>query len=99
MVIVFIFLMHVIFIIYVFVKKLKKESLSSALIDLALIIILFSVGWSLTTMLAKLIWEPIGFGKHFDRDTIALTILTIVEYFFYKIYYKGFFSTASGKGK
>jgi uncharacterized membrane protein YhdT len=99
MVIVFIFLIHIIFIVYVFTKRVKKESFGIALIDLSLIIILFSVGWSLTAMLSKMFWETEGFGKYFDRDTISLTVLTIAEYFFYKIYYKDLFSTGAGKGK
>lgn len=99
MVISFIFLFHIIFIFYVFIKKWKSESLSSAFIDLVLIVIIFSVGWSLTTMISKLFWEPIGFGKHFDRDTISLFILTVGEFFFYKVYYRNSFSTLNEKGK
>jgi len=99
MIIVFIFLIHIIFIGIILYKKSKKESFGSSLIDLTLIIILFSVGWSLSAMLVKLFFNPIGFGKYFDRDTIALTLLTIVEFFFYKFYYKDLLSTSSGKEK
>lgn len=88
MVIAFIFLLHIIFTIYVFAKKQKSDSTSAAFIDLILIIIIFTVGWSITTMVCKIFWEPIGFGKYFDRDTIALTLLTIGEFLFYKIYFK-----------
>ena len=90
MVIAFIFLLHLIFTFFVSYKKWKLDSPSSAFIDLVLIIIIFSVGWSVTTMFAKLIWEPEGFGKYFDRDTIALFLLTIAEFFFYRIYYRDF---------
>jgi hypothetical protein len=99
MVISVIFLIHIIFVIYIFVKRSKTDSRSSALIDLIFIIILFSIGWSLSTMACKLFWEPIGFGKHFDRDTIALTLLTIVEFFFFRFYFKDLLTTSSGKGK
>ncbi len=88
MVIAFIFLIHIIFTIYIFIKRQKSDSLSAAFIDLILIIIIFSVGWSVTTMIAKIFWEPIGFGKYFNRDAIALTLLTIGEVFFYRIYFK-----------
>ena len=50
-------------------------------------------------MVCKLFWEPIGFGKHFDRDTISLTILTIVEFFFFRFYFKDLLTTSSGKEK
>ncbi len=87
MVIAFIFLLHIILTVYVFIKKQKSDSLSAAFIDLILIIIIFTVGWSISTMICKIFWEPIGFGKHFDGDTIALTLLTIGEFLFYRIYY------------
>jgi len=88
MVIALIFLIHIIFTIYVIHRKWKFDSVSSALIDLVLIIIIFSVGWSVTTMIVKLFWEPEGFGKFFNRDTIALFLLIVGEYFFYRVYYK-----------
>jgi hypothetical protein len=88
MVIAFIFLLHIILTVYVFIKKQKSDSTSTAFIDLILIIIIFTVGWSISTMICKIFWEPIAFGKYFNRDTIALTLLTIGEFFFYRIYYK-----------
>ncbi len=99
MVIGVIFLIHIIFAIFIFYKRWKTDTVSSAFIDLILIIILFSIGWSLSTMACKLFWEPIGFGKHFDRDTIALTILTILEFFFFRFYFKDLLATSSGKEK
>ncbi len=99
MVIAFIFLAHILFVFFVLFKRWKNESVSSALIDLVLIIILFSVGWSISTMVCKLFWEPIGFGKHFDRNAISLSILTIVEFFFFRIYYKDWLTTSNGKEK
>lgn len=99
MVIAFIFLLHIIFIAFVFYKRMTLDSLSAALIDFVFIIIIFSVGWSLSTMICKIIWEPIGFGKYFDRDTISLTLLTLAEFFFYKIYFKDILTIGVGKEK
>jgi len=88
MIIAFIFIAHCIFVVLIFRKKLKSESITSAFLNIALIIILFAIGWSLTSMFAKWIMKPEGFGKFFDRNTFSLTILTIVEFFFYRFYYK-----------
>ena len=100
MIISFIFALHLIFTLIVFTKKYQDESLSDAFQNVALIIILFFVGWPLVTMVIKVFSEPKGFGVHFDRDAIVLTIFTIVEYFFYKYYYKEYFKIiAVGKGK
>jgi hypothetical protein len=83
----FIFCVHLIFITFIFTKKWQTESLSGAFINAALIIILFTVGWSVTTMISKAIMEKEGLGFYFDRDTFSLVLLTITEFFFYKMYY------------
>lgn len=84
-----IFTVHLFFLLFIFTKKWQEESLQSAFVNAALVIILFSVGWSISTMFLKIFIEPEGLGIHFDRDAISLTLLTIGEYFFYKFYYSG----------
>jgi len=64
--------------------------------NISLILILFAVGWTITGMIAKLFMEPKGLGLYYDRDTFSLTLLTMIEFFFYKIYYKR--STGVDKG-
>jgi hypothetical protein len=82
-----IFSAHIIFILVIFTKKWQDESIGSAFTNLALIVILFAVGWSVATAVVKLFIDSKGFGIQFDGDTISLTLLSIVEYFFYKFYY------------
>ena len=94
----FIFSAHLIFALFIFTKKWQDENLSAGFLNLALIGILFSVGWTITGMIAKLFMEPKGFGLYFDRDTFSLTLLTIAEYLFYSFYYKESTSTAGDKG-
>lgn len=88
MIIALIFFAHLIFALIIFSKKWQEENLSAAFLNIALIGILFAVGWSITGMLVKALMEAKGFGLHFDRDTFSLVLLTAAEYFFYKIYYK-----------
>lgn len=83
----FIFFVHLIFSLVVFTKKWQDENLASGFQNIALIGILFAVGWTLTGIVAKLVMEPKGFGMQFDRDTFSLALLTILEFFFYKFYY------------
>lgn len=93
-----IFAIHLLFILIIFTKKWQEEGLSTAFLNVGLIIILFSVGWTITGMIAKVVMEPQGFGREFNRDTFSLVLLTIAEYFFYKSYYAEDF-TLNGKGK
>jgi uncharacterized membrane protein YhdT len=94
----FIFFAHLTFSLIVFTKKWQDENMSSGFINLALIGILFAVGWSITGMISKLIMDQKGFGLYFDMDTFSLTILSIGEFLFYRMYYSDLFSEA-GKGK
>ena len=93
----FIFFIHFIFAILVFTKKWQEESITQAWMNVGLIIILFSVGWTITGMIAKLIMNQEGLGVYFDRDTFSLILLTIIEFFLYKFYYQT--PTEDGKGK
>lgn len=94
----FIFFVHLIFALVIFTKKWQDENLSAGFLNIALIGILFAVGWTITGIAAKLIMEPKGLGMQFDQDAFSLTLLTIVEFFFYKFYYHED-PTAGDKGK
>jgi len=83
----FIFFVHLIFGLVIFTKKWQDENLVSGFQNIALIGILFAVGWTITGIVAKLVMEQKGLGMQFDRDAFSLTLLTIIEFFFYKFYY------------
>ncbi len=87
-----IFTAHFIFALVIFTKKWQEETLSSGFLNIGLIGILFSVGWTITGFVSQLIMEPKGFGIFFDRDTFSVSLLTIGEIFFYKMYYKDVFT-------
>jgi len=87
-----IFAAHLVFTLIIFTKKWQDEGLPGAFLNIALIGILFSVGWSITGIIAKAVMEQKGLGLHFDRDTFSLALLTAGEYFFYKMYFKDVFS-------
>jgi hypothetical protein len=92
-----IFFLHLIFALVIFTKKWQDENVSSAMLNIGLIGILFAVGWSITGMTVKAVFEPEGFGIYFDRDTLSLVLLVIGEYFFYRMYYRDIFiPTAAG---
>ncbi len=83
-----IFSAHIIFALVIFTKKWQEENLNSAFINLALIGVLFAVGWSISGIIAKIIMKPEGLGIFYDRDTFSLTILSVAEFFFYRFYYR-----------
>ena len=92
----FIFFSHFIFILLIFTWKWQRDGISGAIMNVSLILVLFAVGWTITGMIAKLVMEPKGLGLYYDRDTFSLTLLTLIEFFFYRIYYNR--PTANDKG-
>jgi hypothetical protein len=92
----FIFFAHFIFILLIYTWKWQKDGISGAIMNVSLILILFAVGWTITGMIAKFVMEPKGLGLYYDRDTFSLTLLTLIEFFFYRIYYNR--PTADDKG-
>lgn len=84
----FIFFVHFIFLVIIFTWRWQKEGISAALLNVGLILILFTAGWTITGMIAKFIMGPKGLGIYYDRDTFSLTFLTLIEIIFYRFYYK-----------
>ena len=98
MIFVIIFIAHFIFALIVFVKKYQSDGLSTAGMNVILIIILFAVGWTVTTLISKLLMDQEGFGTEFNRDAFSLSLLTIIEIIFYSYYYRPTF-TEGGREK
>jgi len=83
-----IFFLHLIFALVIFTRKWQNENLKSGFLNFALIGLLFTVGWSISNIVAKALMNEKGFGLYFDRDAFSLTLLIIGEAFFYRIYYR-----------
>jgi quinol-cytochrome oxidoreductase complex cytochrome b subunit len=102
MVAAFIFLFHFLAFCYVFFN-FKKTALSEGFLAVALMGIVFAVGWTIATMLTNVIFMPEWFirwyyqplnslfwrtvRKEINRDTISLLILTGGEMLFYFFYF------------
>ena len=100
MVAVFLFSLHFLAALYAFFKY-KKESLSEGLLAVAFFVIVFSVGWTITTLLTNLLFEMRAFTewyhgetnsmflqtlrREFNRDTLALLLLTFAEVGLYSL--------------
>ncbi len=101
-------LCHIIAAVFLFLKY-KRISISDGILSVTLMIIIFSVGWTITTMITNLIFSIECITKwyyrppqslfimilqrEFNRDTISLLLLTITEVIAYFL----FFSEKSSK--
>jgi xanthine/uracil/vitamin C permease (AzgA family) len=88
-----IFSLHGLAVIYAFVTRNKQGGISEGFLAVAFIGIIFSVGWTILTMVTGLVLEPQGLAEWFNRDDATLTLLTICEGVFYAFYLR-----SNGKG-
>jgi hypothetical protein len=87
MVPVIIFYLHVIFIIYIFTKNYIDEGFTSGLLSVIFIVVIFSVGWTISEFVFSLFMADKGLGLLFPRAAFSLLFLTIAETIFYNYYY------------
>jgi hypothetical protein len=69
--------------VYAFWTRRKKGGWSEGILAIAFVGVIFSVGWTIMTMLTSLVMEPEGLAVWFNRDTVTLTLLTVAEGLFY----------------
>lgn len=81
-----IFVLHGLAAVYAFVSRFRKEGPMEGALALAFVVIIFSVGWTVATLIASLIFSPQGLAPWLDRNTISLVLVTIGEASFYALY-------------
>lgn len=96
------FFFHIVAAAYAFIRY-KRESFIDGFLAVGLMVIVFAVGWTITTMITNLLFSFEWFvqwyyrhpqtlfetivQKEFNRDTISLILLTIGEVFFYVFFF------------
>ncbi len=84
-----VFYLHAIAAIAAFTKRWQDEGFGEGILGVAFMALIFSVGWTITTFLIRLLTPEKGFSRIFDRDALSLLLLTISEGIFYYFYLKG----------
>ena len=84
-----IFYMHVIGFTAAFTAEYQKEGLSHGILTVGFMVLIFSVGWSISSFFLKYLMSQEGFSLWLNRDAISLLLLTVGEAFFYYFYFKG----------
>lgn len=85
MVTLFVFYLHVIAAVWAFTKRWQREGLWEGILAVVFIALIFSVGWSISTVFVRMMMDQKGFGIWFDRDAAALSLLAVIEAIFYYI--------------
>lgn len=112
---VIIFFIHIIFAFWAFSKSYQTDGWLQAFLNLAFIVTLFSVGWTIADLFMGMIipvngyiinthqnalllvllkltgfYKPLGDGNALllPKDTLSLILLSTIELFFYKFYFR-----------
>lgn len=111
---VIIFYLHTIFAVYAFSKSFQVEGILQAFLNTGFIIILFSVGWTISDLFVGFVISSNGYlidmptdkvylsilkisgfftpgqgkGVLNPKDSISLIVLSVMEYYFYKFYFR-----------
>jgi len=83
-----IFYLHIVGMSAAFTSEYQKEGTGAAFLSVGFIVLIFSVGWTISTFVLKYIMSDAGFGIWLNRDAVSLLLLTIGEVIFYYNYYK-----------
>lgn len=95
---------HIIGVLYAFVKRWQHEGVKGGLLAIAICGLVFMIGWSLTGALARLILPGAqAAGNFITADTLSLVLLLIPEVIFFWLFFvrdrdAGIGSVTSAKG-
>ncbi len=78
-----IFYMHTIAAVTFFTKRWQDASWKEGLLAVGFLLLIFSVGWTMSTFIVSLLIGDKGFGPWLDRDTLSLLLLSGLELGFY----------------
>lgn len=74
-----IFVLHGIAALILFVRRKNRSGLGEGLLAVGFFGILFSVGWTILTMVTSFLLPPQGLAEWLDRDAVTLSALTMIE--------------------
>lgn len=84
-----ILVLHVVAAGVAFVSRRKKGGTGEGLLAVAFVGIIFSVGWTIMTIVTSLLVDPEGIAPWLDRDATTLALLTGAEGVFYYFLLRG----------
>ena len=76
---------HVIAAVIIYTKRWQETDWKEGLLGVGFLLLIFSVGWSMTTFVMKLLVSEKGLATWLDRDTLALLLLALAEGIFFSV--------------
>jgi len=85
MIALFVFYVHTITAVWIFTKRWQDGDWKEGLLAVGFLALVFSVGWSMSTFILKLVIDEKGFALWLDRDALSLLLLAVMEAVFFYV--------------
>ena len=85
MIALFVFYVHTIAAVWIFTKRWQDGDWKEGLLAVGFLALVFSVGWSMSTFILKLVIDEKGFAFWLDRDALSLLLLAVLEAVFFYV--------------
>jgi hypothetical protein len=83
-----IFTLHMILLSAAFTYRWQEEGVKEGMLAVFFVIVIFFVGWSMSSFILRAAMQPEGLATWLDRDTLSLLMLAIGEAVFYYFFLK-----------
>jgi hypothetical protein len=80
-----IFYIHVVAAVTIFTKRWQEADWKEGLLGVVFVVLIFSIGWSISAFIMKWFVSEKGFAVWLDRDTLALLLLLVLESVFFYV--------------
>lgn len=84
---VLVFYVHAVFAVYTFTRNYILENFLSGFLSVIFVVVIFSVGWTISEFVMSLFMKSEGLSLLFPRAAFSLLLVTILEIIFYRFYY------------
>ena len=80
-----IFYLHTVAAVWLFTRRWQEGDWKEGFLAVGFLALIFSVGWSMSTFLLKLVIGEKGFAPWLDRDALSLLLLVVMEAVFFSV--------------
>jgi len=92
-----VFYLHTVAAAATFTRRYQEGGVREGFLAVFFFVLIFFVGWSISSFFTKLFLGPKGFGVYLDRDAVSLLLLTIAEGIFYYFFFSDDTKSRSGE--
>ena len=85
MVSILIFYIHTVAAVWLFTKRWQEGDWKEGVLAVGFLVLIFAVGWSMSTFILKLFMDEKGFAVWLDRDALSLLLLGVMEAVFFYV--------------